>query len=116
MIRYNIRNRSGRRVEIVIDGNHGLPVRRLRNQLDRGLGQNGQRTARSYQQSGQIVPCGVLHQLAACAQDAPVRQYSLQAEYVILGRSILQAAQATSPRAMLPPIVQMIIAWIRRIE
>jgi hypothetical protein len=67
---------------------------RLRQQLQRDLGDRPQRPFGAGEEPAQVVAGDVLHRAAAGADRRPVRQHDLEREDVVAGDAVLQAARA----------------------
>ena len=80
----------------------GLGITRFGNQSQQGLGDNAQRAFRAGEESVQVVAGDILDGFAAGLQDAPIRQDHGQAEHIVAGHAVFQAARTAGVAGDIP--------------
>ena len=87
-------DRARRGLEVAEVGGAGRLGLGSGQQLERDLGQHGERALGADQQTHEVVAGDVLGQLAAHAQHPPAHEHGLEADHVVARDAVLEAAQA----------------------
>ena len=87
-------DRARRGLEVAEVGGAGRLGLGRGQQLERDLGQHGERPLGADQQTHEVVAGDVLGQLAAHAQHAPAHEHGLEADHVVARDAVLEPAQA----------------------